>query len=131
MSTDHTPLSQFGPGVIGEEAHAANQKRVTELRHHFGPGVVGEEAKPVEPVVEPVEPPKDPGLHLSVTQMEKQLAANPALFEEFFLGELARPVVRKGALRLLLDFQISQPDSARKAELVAILEERLNPPVPA
>jgi hypothetical protein len=128
MSTSHVPLSMFGPGVIGEEAHAANQKLVSELRHHFGPGVVGEEA-PVEAAPAASEPEAVKGLDLSITEMEKQLGANDALFEEFFLGEMARPLPRKGAMRLLLDHQLALPESNRKPEIVAILEERLRPTV--
>lgn len=119
------PLSSFGPGVIGEEAAAYFAKQTKEERNVFGPGVVGEETA----TAEAVEAPKGKALDLSVAEMDKQLEANPALFEEFFLGELARPLPRKAAMRVLLAFQKAQLTPV--AEIVEILEARLAPPVSA
>jgi hypothetical protein len=114
MSVNH-----FGPGVIGAEAAAANRKIEESEADRFGPGVLNN--APARPKVQTPAPDseeaddlasRDPApavvefTALSIPALEKELATNPARFDELYRGEFMRPGgARKGALGVFLSVE--------------------------
>lgn len=129
MSVNH-----FGPGVIGAEQHALNQKIEESGANIFGPGILLHnptaavvEAPPSEDE-EGEKAPAPPPAHnaLSIPQLEAELKANPAEFDRLYSGEFARPDGgRKGAFGALLSHEQTHQSRAEVIDaLTSLLKAR-------
>lgn len=110
-----TSAVRYGPRVLGQERYEAQQRIVENAADRYGPRVTGHLTKaPVAPEVEPApvvpptEPPTTEPAQLSLRKLELALEANPALLDELFEAEQARPDPRKGAYRLMLEVEAAQ-----------------------
>lgn len=130
-----SPVNHFGPAVIGQAAYEENKQLEESGALIFGPAVLGyppeavaaAEAK-LGPAAQTPAPapatkldysedadmladaPKEPKppayTALSIPELEKALAANPADFDRLYRGEFARPDgARKGALGVFLSHE--------------------------
>ena len=130
--TNRVNPGHFGPGVIGEEAHAVEQEAVKAGSDIFGPGVTGvglpnervnlpgpgvtEQGETPPPVVK-----EEPSL--SIPKLTAALKENPALVDKLLDAELVRPGgPRKGALEALFDAEQNHEGGAREAVLDRIVE---------
>ena len=130
----------FGPGVIGQDQHEAEQRIIDRGEDKFGPGVLGHDPTPPPPPGIP-EPPPAPAesdndlttptggqapafLTLSVNALEAELESNPSEADRLMHLEFARPGgPRKGSLRAFLAAEKRRPEP--RAEALAALESAL------
>lgn len=137
-----SPVNHFGPAVIGQEAYEEQKLQAESLSNTFGPAVLGypEPAAPVQTPAAPIDSeeaelladrakePAAPAFNaLSIPELEKELAKNPAEFDRLYRGEFARPEgPRKGALGVFLSAE--QAKAAPREEVVAALFAMLRKP---
>lgn len=142
-----SPVNHFGPGVIGQEAYEENKRTEETGADVFGPGVlqsgaIGDAlaaAAAAKAVPAPVstedaelladakkDPPPPAFTALSIPDLEKFLAANPAEFDRLYRGEFGRPEgARKGALGAFLSHEQTHANRPEVIEaLVGMLKAK-------
>lgn len=111
-----SPLSLYGPGVLGKELFEQEQARLASLEHLYGPAVTGKKANVLNPAVvgesaqEPAEAPETAAKALVATKVAELPAALATVTDAAALARAAELDKRKGADALY---------AARLAELSA------------
>ena len=112
--------SKYGPRVIGEKEFKRQQEIAMTSSNIYGPRVTGEQLKEADEAA-------GADGYLSVAELKKALAENPALVDVFVAKEEERAAPRKTAIEAMQAAEMERDGGPRTAVLDR-LKELANPP---